>query len=132
MFSILNNKLNIFLNIKSNSICNVFKSYGFNHSILALAVYIFFIQSYEYKTLKTSLKQGIIGFIPVVLWSLFALYYYGSVFANSVIAKTNLGLPRVQLQIQGFSYLYIIFYMTQLLLSLFIVHLFMLSFLKIK
>lgn len=73
---------------------------------LALAVYIFFIQSYEYKTLKTSLKQGIIGFIPVVLWSLFALYYYGSVFANSVIAKTNLGLPRVQLQIQGFSYLY--------------------------
>lgn len=73
---------------------------------LALAIYIFFIQSYKDKTLKLSLKQGVIGFIPVILWSLFALYYYGSFFANSVIAKTNLGLPRVQLQIQGFSYLY--------------------------
>lgn len=73
---------------------------------LTLAIYIFFIQSYKDKTLKISLKQGIIGFAPVILWSLFALYYYGSFFANSVIAKTNLGLPQVQLQIQGFSYLY--------------------------
>jgi len=73
---------------------------------LALTIYIFFIQSHKDKILKISLKQGIIGFIPVILWSLFALYYYGSFFANSVIAKTNLGLPRVQLQIQGFSYLY--------------------------
>ncbi|MBF4454672.1 hypothetical protein IRT38_04575 [Acinetobacter sp. SK-43] len=73
---------------------------------IALAVYIFFIQSYKDKRLKFSLAQGMIGFIPVILWSLFALYYYGSFFANSVIAKTNIGLPRVQLQIQGFSYLY--------------------------
>lgn len=73
---------------------------------LTLAIYIFFIQSYKDKTLKLSITQGFIGFLPVIFWSLFTLYYYGSFFANSVIAKTNLGLPAVQLQIQGFSYLY--------------------------
>jgi arabinofuranosyltransferase len=70
------------------------------------ALYTFFYQAYQDKKLKKSIIQGIIGFIPVILWSIFALYYYGSFFANSVIAKTNTGLPTTHLQIQGFKYIY--------------------------
>lgn len=73
---------------------------------LPLALYFFFYEPYKNHTLKRSVAAGFIGFIPVILWSAFALYYYGSFFANSVIAKTNLGLPATHLQIQGFKYLY--------------------------
>lgn len=73
---------------------------------LPLALYLFFYQSYKKKQLKKTISHGMIGFIPVIMWSIFAVYYYGSFFANSVIAKTNLGLPDTHLQIQGFKYLY--------------------------
>ena len=73
---------------------------------LPFALYIFFYQAYQANRLKKSTIQGFIGFIPVILWSVFALYYYGSFFANSVIAKTNTGLPTTHLQIQGFKYIY--------------------------
>ena len=73
---------------------------------LPFAFYIFFYQAYQEHRFKKSTIQGFIGFIPVILWSIFALYYYGSFFANSVIAKTNTGLPTTHLQIQGFKYIY--------------------------
>ncbi|ENV79378.1 MULTISPECIES: hypothetical protein [Acinetobacter] len=73
---------------------------------LPFAFYIFFYQAYQEHRFKKSTLQGFIGFIPVILWSIFALYYYGSFFANSVIAKTNTGLPTTHLHIQGFKYIY--------------------------
>ena len=73
---------------------------------LPLALYFFFYKPYKNNKLKSAFIAGFIGFIPVILWSCFAIYYYGSFFANSVIAKTNLGLPATHLQIQGFKYLY--------------------------
>lgn len=73
---------------------------------LPLALYFFFYEPYKANKLKSSFIAGFIGFIPVILWSCFSIYYYGSFFANSVIAKTNTGLPTTHLQIQGFKYLY--------------------------
>uniref|UniRef100_UPI0019189237 hypothetical protein n=1 Tax=Psychrobacter maritimus TaxID=256325 RepID=UPI0019189237 len=73
---------------------------------LPLAVFLYFYQAHKDKALKKSLLQGFLGFLPVILWSLFAVYYYGSFFANSVIAKTNTGLPLTVLQSNGFNFLY--------------------------
>ncbi|USA46843.1 hypothetical protein NDN11_01500 [Acinetobacter sp. C26M] len=74
--------------------------------LLPLIFYIFFIESYKLKKIKISIKQGLLGFTPVLLWCFFSTYYYGSFFPNSVIAKTNTGIPTSHLQIQGFQYLY--------------------------
>lgn len=73
---------------------------------LPLALYFFFYEPYKNNKLKNAFIAGFIGFIPVILWSCFAVYYYGSFFPNSVIAKTNTGLPVAHLQIQGIKYLY--------------------------
>ena len=75
-------------------------------AFLPIAIYLYFYQSIKTNTLRKSLWQGFLGFLPVIFWSLFALYYYGSFFANSVIAKTNTGLPLVILQGQGIKFLY--------------------------
>lgn len=73
---------------------------------LPVAVFLYFYQAHKDNALKKSLLQGFLGFLPVILWSLFAVYYYGSFFANSVIAKTNTGLPLTVLQSNGFNFLY--------------------------
>lgn len=75
-------------------------------AFLPIAIYLYFYQSIKINKLRKSLWQGFLGFLPVVFWSLFAIYYYGSFFANSVIAKTNTGLPLVILQGQGIQFLY--------------------------
>ncbi|MDV2469323.1 hypothetical protein QR674_10030 [Acinetobacter chinensis] len=74
--------------------------------VLPFAFFTFFYQAYKNHEIKKSIYYGVVGFVPVVLWSIFSIYYYGSFFANSVIAKTNTGLPIAHLQIQGFKYLY--------------------------
>ncbi len=46
------------------------------------------------------------GFIPVILWELFSLFYYGALFPNTALAKLNLGLiSRQELVLQGLYYL---------------------------
>ena len=46
------------------------------------------------------------GFIPVILWELFSLFYYGALFPNTALAKLNLGLiNRQELVLQGLYYL---------------------------
>ena len=45
------------------------------------------------------------GLLPVALWELFSLLYYGFPFPNTAYAKMNTGIPRVDLIQQGFHYL---------------------------
>ncbi len=48
----------------------------------------------------------VVGFIPVILWELFSLFYYGALFPNTALAKLNLGLiSRQELVLQGLYYL---------------------------
>lgn len=42
---------------------------------------------------------------PLLAWSLFALFYYGSIFPNTALAKLNAGIDRADLVRQGGRYL---------------------------
>lgn len=45
-----------------------------------------------------------IGFIPLVLLELYSLFYYGSLFPNTAIAKLNTGIQKITLLKQGAYY----------------------------
>ena len=44
------------------------------------------------------------GFIPLLLWEIFALYYYGFPFPNTFYTKAETGLPATLLFEQGWAY----------------------------
>ena len=45
-----------------------------------------------------------IGFLPLALWELFSLFYYGSLFPNTAIAKLSTGIQKMMLFRQGAYY----------------------------
>ncbi len=55
------------------------------------------------KTRRT-FAQLTAGFLPFVLWSLFALFYYGFIFPNTYYAKLNTAIPKMTLLHQGLVY----------------------------
>jgi len=61
-----------------------------------------------YATLKTRTFKAQLavkfGFLPLILWELFSLVYYGFLFPNTAYAKLNTGLPKAELLIQGARY----------------------------
>ena len=46
-----------------------------------------------------------VGFLPLIIWEVFSLIYYGFPFPNSAYAKLNTGIARADLLIQGLYYL---------------------------
>ncbi len=48
---------------------------------------------------------GLAGFIPLILWFVFALVYYGSVLPNTYYAKLNNGISSFKLIVQGLNYI---------------------------
>jgi arabinofuranosyltransferase len=55
--------------------------------------------------LRRSLKQIIIGFLPLIVWELFSFWYYGSLIPNTGYAKLNTGIDSMALIVQGTHYL---------------------------
>jgi len=53
--------------------------------------------------LKT-IQSIFIGMSPVALWELFSLFYYGTPFPNTAIAKLNTGIQKITLLKQGAYY----------------------------
>lgn len=45
-----------------------------------------------------------VGFLPLILWEGFSVFYYGFPFPNTAYAKLNTGIPRMELLEQGFYY----------------------------
>jgi arabinofuranosyltransferase len=45
-----------------------------------------------------------LGFLPLAFWELFSLFYYGSLFPNTAIAKLSTGIPKIALLKQGAHY----------------------------
>jgi len=45
-----------------------------------------------------------LGFIPIIIWELFSLFYYGTFFPNTAYAKLNTGIGRMVLLKQGLFY----------------------------
>ncbi len=46
----------------------------------------------------------IVGFIPLILWLFFSLFYYGFIFPNTYYAKLSTGIPKFTLIHQGVIY----------------------------
>ena len=47
-----------------------------------------------------------VGMIPLLLWELFAFFYYGFLFPNTAYAKLNTGIPQMELWQQGGHYFF--------------------------
>jgi arabinofuranosyltransferase len=55
------------------------------------------------RRLKTTLSM-LIGFLPVVMWEVFSLFYYGTLFPNTASAKLGNGIETMTLLKQGAYY----------------------------
>ncbi|MDI9547578.1 MAG: hypothetical protein QM346_08235 [Chloroflexota bacterium] len=53
----------------------------------------------------TNIAPLVVGFIPLAVWELFSLFYYGFPFPNTAYAKLDTGIPRGELIQQGVQYL---------------------------
>jgi arabinofuranosyltransferase len=62
-----------------------------------------------YALIETKQAKGILamiaGFIPLLLWEIFSIGYYGFPFPNTAYAKLNTGIPAVDLALQGIAYI---------------------------
>jgi arabinofuranosyltransferase len=54
--------------------------------------------------LTVTVRQLFLGFLPLLLWELFSLFYYGFPFPNTYYAKLGSGIPTSELIPQGFVY----------------------------
>jgi arabinofuranosyltransferase len=55
---------------------------------------------------RNAIGSIFIGFLPLVIWELFSLFYYGTPFPNTASAKLNIGIPTLTLLRQGAYYFY--------------------------
>ena len=54
---------------------------------------------------RASLREIVIGLSPALIWTLFAVVYYGSPVPNTAAAKLATGIPRMEMWHQGLIYL---------------------------
>ena len=54
---------------------------------------------------KKAIYAVLLGFLPLILWEIFSLVYYGFPFPNTAYAKLSTGLPRSEIWTQGIYYL---------------------------
>jgi arabinofuranosyltransferase len=55
--------------------------------------------------LRRSVQPVLFGLVPLVIWEIFAVLYYGSFVPNSARAKLETGIPATDLMRQGLHYL---------------------------
>ena len=67
-------------------------------------VHVFITQSKK-KSVRHTLKEALLGSLPLVLWEGFSLFYYGFLFPNTAFAKLATGIPVPELIAQGGYYL---------------------------
>jgi arabinofuranosyltransferase len=65
------------------------------------ALLLLFLQSPN--KVRTFITLGF-GFLPLIVWELFSLFYYGFPFPNTAYAKINTGIPASSLMMQGIYY----------------------------
>lgn len=69
---------------------------------------LFFIPPIIYMLIRhwnlKKIKPLLLGLLPIILWELFSVYYYGFLFPNTAYAKLNVGIPRSDLVSQGGMY----------------------------
>jgi arabinofuranosyltransferase len=63
------------------------------------------LASWRVRAVRTVLKAVLIGLLPAVLWTVFAIVYYGFPFPNTAYAKIATGIDGGELRAQGLLYL---------------------------
>ena len=53
---------------------------------------------------KKAIYHIVLGFLPLIIWELFSLFYYGFLFPNTAYSKLNTGIPSGRLARQGIYY----------------------------
>ena len=61
-------------------------------------------RAYSFRRHPRILARAALGFLPLALWELFALIYYGFPYPNTAYAKLTTGIPGAQLWQQGLMY----------------------------
>lgn len=72
--------------------------------MLLLVAPALFATWWPQRSLRT-VGQVMLGFLPFILWELFATFYYGFPFPNTAYAKLNVGIPSGELFQRGLHYL---------------------------
>src|SRR4029079_1084163 len=62
------------------------------------------IASWRYRW-TTAARSAAIGLLPALLWTAFAVIYYGFPFPNTAYAKLSMGIDPAELRAQGLLYL---------------------------
>ena len=58
------------------------------------------------KPLAMTIRQMLLGFLPLIFWEAFSLFYYGFPFPNTFYAKLGAGIPQNELLMQGLVYFF--------------------------
>lgn len=101
------NRLNESSSFKWNLIFFAFVSsvYLSRSDAIILIVPLIFLVVYNSRgNLLKIITAASIGLMPIILWSLFSLFYYGSAFPNTAYAKLNTGIPEKELLLKGVLY----------------------------
>jgi arabinofuranosyltransferase len=72
--------------------------------LFALPVLIFVFIS-DRANWRKNIKSLFLGLLPLVVWEIFSLFYYGFPFPNTAYAKLNTGIGKSLLVAQGIDYL---------------------------
>jgi len=68
-----------------------------------LPVYLLILWQYR-RIFRNILGSMILGFLPIIIWELFSILYYGFPFPNTYYAKLATGIPQSELYQQGWFY----------------------------
>ncbi len=62
-------------------------------------------EAWLHRAKPMALARAALGFLPLILWELFSLVYYGSLVPNTAYAKLNVAIPKLEMIGQGLTYL---------------------------
>ncbi|QQS54751.1 MAG: hypothetical protein IPM89_02540 [Candidatus Competibacteraceae bacterium] len=74
--------------------------------LIILILPIFLLVFYRIENIKIALPAIVLGILPLALWTLFSLIYYGFPFPNTAYAKLGTGIDNYELVLQGVQYFF--------------------------
>ncbi|MGM0601659.1 MAG: hypothetical protein ACQETH_17745 [Candidatus Rifleibacteriota bacterium] len=85
-----------------------------------------------YQRGKNRVAALVLMFLPLILWTIFSLIYYGAAFPNTAYAKIFTGIPRAELIGQGLKYCWVTLAQDPITIVLILAAIFMPFFVKEK
>jgi arabinofuranosyltransferase len=73
--------------------------------LLYVPMLIYVYYKFHHLNHSTKIFMIIAGYLPFLMWKIFALFYYGFLIPNTAYAKLNAGIPTMSLLSNGMNYL---------------------------